>query len=125
MPQSNLTSLNLPESVADILGNTRAARDAFTLLEHFRTMRIELTSANDTRGTASLFDSGQNMIMPVPFRFAGPIADTTADATVLSEALNALLADLARAGMAPVYVATELTNFWEAHPHTPDGFGNY
>ena len=100
-----MKTIDLPESLADLLGDPQRIRDAIDLLNAIATMEVHLVAPGNVAplspGNRPIRGDPPNLILPLPLKFTAAITDSTATAASASAQLNLLLAELRKTGQLP------------------------
>ena len=97
--------LAAPADLAALFQEPQRVRDAFDLLNALAQMEVHIVVAGGAvalgPGKSALKGSPPALILPLPLKFATPIANSTATAASVSAQLNSLLAALRTTGQLP------------------------
>lgn len=127
-PIVGLAASYLPPADIGFARNAQIVNDAMLLLSKLEKMTIQIVPSARALGPQTLLIDGQNIVLPVPMGLNEVVANSEETTASITATVNQLTRLFREAGMIPPAmppVPVTLTNFWEAHPHTPDGFGNY
>lgn len=100
-----MKTIEVPQSLADLLANPQRVRDAFALLNALAQVEVVLTTPGGsqplTPGNQTIRGDPPTLTMPLPLRFTRSIPDSTATAASASATVNLLLAELRKVSQLP------------------------
>lgn len=98
-------AIQIPATIGELLGDPQRVRDALELLNALAALEVHLVVSGGAvelgPGKAAIKGAPPTLVLPLPLKFATPIADSTATAFSVSTQLNLLLAALRTNGQNP------------------------